>query len=152
MRQSDLCLAKRKQVSQGFVCRAIHELRLFFLDFRPLQLQSSDGGKSVRIEQGVPSLSQIHSPLKMCASVSRTARKLPPRSRVNCSAVSGGSRLQNSIVSPAVVFVQPLNLIFSHSGDDRLVSCGETYIALVGKTGDVGFSSTSVIVPSAGLL
>jgi hypothetical protein len=31
-------------------------------------------------------LSQPHSPPMMCTSVSRTERKLPPRSRVNCSA------------------------------------------------------------------
>src|ERR1700722_18960811 len=33
-------------------------------------------------------VSQPHSPLTMCTSVSRTEPKLPPRSRVNCSTLS----------------------------------------------------------------
>ena len=36
VRQTDLCCAKRKHFLQGFVCQAIHELGLFFLDFHPL--------------------------------------------------------------------------------------------------------------------
>ncbi len=35
VRQTDLCRAKRKHFFQGFVCQAIHELGLFFFDFRP---------------------------------------------------------------------------------------------------------------------
>ena len=34
--QSDLCCAKRKHCFQRFVGHAIHELNLFFLNFRPL--------------------------------------------------------------------------------------------------------------------
>ena len=36
VRQSDMRSAKREHFFQGFVCHAIHELDLFFLDFRPL--------------------------------------------------------------------------------------------------------------------
>jgi hypothetical protein len=36
VRQSDLCFAKRQHCFQGFGCYTIHELDLYFLDFRPL--------------------------------------------------------------------------------------------------------------------
>ncbi len=56
VRQAGLCCAKRKHLSQGFIRHAIHELGLFFFNFRPLSPHRSNVGKCVRMEQGVPLL------------------------------------------------------------------------------------------------
>jgi len=42
VRQTDLRRANRKHSFQGFVRHALHELGLFFFDFRPLSLHRSE--------------------------------------------------------------------------------------------------------------
>ena len=53
-----------------------------------------------------------------------------------------GNRLQNPVVRPAVVFVEQLNIIFSHgSGGSPALRLGNLTLPwLTGTKGDVGFS------------
>src|ERR1700704_2823813 len=100
--QTDLCFANRKHPSQGFVCDPIHKLDLFSFDFTHLNCTAATSGNAFggnrapsRVHKSVTKaelregsfqiVSQPHSPPIMCTSVSRTERKLPPRSRVNSS-------------------------------------------------------------------
>ena len=64
---------------------------------------------------------QIHSPPMMCTSMSRRERKLPPRSRVNSSALKPGRDLQNSVRGPAVVLVERPNVVDRHNGRRRVL-------------------------------
>src|ERR1700687_2322346 len=98
-----------------------------------------DVGKSIGIEQGIPSFSQIcqdsggmgcflpvskPNPLAaddMHQRVSYRTKAAAQITRELLSAERGG-RLQNLVVRPTVVFVQQLNVIFSHSGDGPSLS------------------------------
>jgi hypothetical protein len=105
VRQADLRGANGKLFLQEFVCHPIHEVCLVFLDLRPLSLHCGEVRKRDRIERmscrvhksvkkaepgdaSFQYVSQPHSPPRMWTSVSLTERKLPPRSRVNCSLLS----------------------------------------------------------------
>src|SRR5260370_1356472 len=146
VRQADLCCAKRKDFPQGFVGHVIHELGLFFLDFRPLSLHRGSVGKSLRMEQRIPSLSQI------CGESGAEGRLLPIRQpaplagnqvyeRVSHGAKTAaqiarelliaqpGYRLQNPVVSPAVVFVEQPNVILIHIGGRLTGTSRESYLA-----------------------
>jgi hypothetical protein len=85
---------------------------------------------SIRIEQGVPALFQTgqeggpmgrfltisnRNPFAppMCTSVSRTERKLPLRSRVNCSAVSAEAACKTLLFAQKVRIRTVANVIFS---------------------------------------
>src|SRR5260370_17354568 len=131
VRQADLCCAKRKDFPQVFVGTVMHELGLFFLDFRPLSLHRASVVKSLRKAPRFPSLSQI------CGESGAKGRLLPIRQpaplagnqvyeRVSHGAKTAaqiarelliaqpGYRLQNPVVSPAVVFVEQPNVILIH--------------------------------------
>jgi hypothetical protein len=136
VRQTDVRRAKRNQFLQGFNCQTTHELCLFFLNFRPLQLHRSNVGECIRIEQRVSSGSQICQDrgaigrfLPICKPTpfagddvqervshgTKAAAQIPRELLV----AERGSRLQNPVVRPAVLFVQQLNVISMH-GDWRL--------------------------------
>ena len=59
VRQTELCCAKREHFFQRFLCHGIYELRLLFLDFRPLQPYRCEVRKCVRTEEGIVSIPQI---------------------------------------------------------------------------------------------
>ena len=103
--QFHLRCADRKHSFEMLIRQELDELNLLRFHLRPLSLDRRKVGKSVGIEQNLPSrhhvryeggvrrrflpiLKPSHSPAKMCARVSRTDEKLPPRSRVNCSLLS----------------------------------------------------------------
>jgi hypothetical protein len=105
VRQTDLCCAKRKHFSKdSFVTQLTNSTCSFstsaHFNCTAATLGNATGlnRASRRIPKSVKKAelwdasfqyaSQPHSSPMMCTSVSRTERKLPPRSRVNCSALS----------------------------------------------------------------
>jgi hypothetical protein len=133
MRQLDLRSAKRKHFLQGLVCHTIHELGLFFLDLRPLYLHRSEARKCIRIEQEFASRSQIRQeggalgrllPLRKPAPFAaddvheRVSHGTKAAAHITGELFSAerGDRVQNSVVRPAVVFVEQPDVIFSHGG------------------------------------
>ena len=166
VRQAGLCCAKRKHFPQGFVRHAIHELGLFFFDFRLLSPHRGDVGKCIRMEQGLPPLSQI------CQEGGARGPLLPIRKptplagddvyeRVSHGAKAAaqiarelliaerGRRLQNPVVRPAVVFVEQLNFIAIHVGGRLTRASGEFYLAMEGQSyyGFVGGSAGASAAP-----
>jgi hypothetical protein len=133
VRQADLRCAKRKHSRQGFVGHAIHELALFLFNFHPLCLHRRDIGKCLRMEQRVPSCSQIRDegraggrllPIRQPAPLptNDVHQRISHRSKAAAQIARKlliaecADYFQNPVVRPPVVFVQQLNVILIHIG------------------------------------
>jgi len=128
----------RESFFQGFVCHAIHELGLFLLHFRPLQLHRGDIRKRFRIEQGVASRPQIRQgfgargqflPIFQPTPLAPddVHKRLSHGTQAAAQIVSEllrrerGDRPQNPVVGPAVVFVEQTDVVFRHGDLFNLV-------------------------------
>ena len=127
----DLRFAEWNQSLEGLVCCAIHEGDLLLLDFGPLRLHGGDAGKCVGIEQGGYAFVQIGvegvvgtrlvpigepSPLAGDDVDERVAQRAEGAAQVAGELLGAehGGCLQGSVVGPAVVFVEQLNVVFVH--------------------------------------
>src|SRR5271156_980265 len=97
VRQTDLCRTHRKHPSQGFVCHSIsahfnctaaRSGNAFALNSASRCVHTNSVTNAELGDGSFQHVSQPHSLPTMCTSVSRTEPKLPPRSRVNSSALS----------------------------------------------------------------
>ena len=104
--QFDLCCTKRQHLFQRFICPIGSRTRPVLSRLPPTlagpqRRRGNTSGSNRASRRALRSdkkaglwdgsfqyASQIHSPPRMCTSVSRTERRRPPRSRVNCSGLS----------------------------------------------------------------
>jgi len=146
VRQTEVCRANRKHRSQRFVCDAIRKLDLFSLNLRPFQLHCGGVTICIRIEYHADSPPQFRderrserrllenrqpTPLAAddvyeCVSRGREAAAEITRKLLDAER---GSRLQNAVVRPAVIFEEKLDVIFVH-GDAQPFRLRQSYLAL----------------------
>src|SRR5215472_12265486 len=131
VRQTELGGAKGEQVLQRFVGHSVDERLLLFFDFSPLLAHGEEVGKLAGIEKSVVSIPQIRQqawgsrrefPIGEPAPFAADDVQQGISYRAKAAAkVAGellgaerGNRLQNTVIGPAVVLVEQLNVVLGH--------------------------------------
>jgi hypothetical protein len=125
--RSDQCCAKRKHLPQGFVVTRFKNSACSLSTSAHFNCSAATLGNASGLNRTSPRFlksakkaelwagsfqyaNQIHSPLIMCTSVSRTERKLTPKVARELLSAEIGCHLQNPVVRPAIVFLEQLNV------------------------------------------